>query len=118
MHWMNLNDRTMWLLNHYGITITEEEYIGIKLTDGLYDENNKEYYITYNKDNVLKTQLPFIMHQADLCAANFERDRVVNSDKKVQTKNVGGRPTKKQKLENVKMPEKLDFKSIFGDVEN
>jgi len=42
----------------------------------------------------------------------------VNSDKKVQTKNVGGRPTKKQKLENVKMPEKLDFKSIFGDVEN
>ena len=118
MHWMNLNDRTMWLLNHYGITITEEEYIGIKLTDGLYDENNKEYYITYNKDNVLKTHLPFIMHQADLCAANFERDRVVNSDKKVQTKNVGGRPTKKQKLENVKMPEKLDFKSIFGDVEN
>ena len=57
---MNLNDRTMWLLNHYGIKLTEEEYIGIKLTDGLYDENNKEYYITYNKDNVIKTQLPFI----------------------------------------------------------
>ena len=31
------------------------------------------------------------------------------------SKNVGGRPTKKQKLKNVKMPEKLDFKSIFGD---
>jgi hypothetical protein len=35
----------------------------------------------------------------------------------VTTKNVGGRPAKKQKLENVKMPEKIDFKSIFGEVE-
>ena len=34
----------------------------------------------------------------------------------VTTKNVGGRPTKKAKLENVKMPEKIDFKSIFGEV--
>jgi hypothetical protein len=57
------------------------------------------------------------MHQADLCAANFERDRVINSDKKLQTKNVGGRPTTKKKLENVIMPEKIDFKSIFGEIE-
>ena len=119
IHWMNMNDRTVWLLNHYGITITEEEYIGIKLTDGLYDDNNKEYYVTYNKDNVIKTQLPFVMHQADLCAANFERDRVVGcfSDKQIKSKNVGGRPTTKKKLENVIMPEKIDFKSIFGDTE-
>jgi hypothetical protein len=82
-----------------------------------YDDNNKEYFMTYNKDNVLKTQLPFIMHQADLIAANFERDRVVNSDKKLPTKNVGGRPTKKTKLQNIQMPAKVDFKSIFGEVE-
>ena len=116
MHWMNMNDRTTWMLNHYGITVTEEEFIAIKLTDGLYDDNNKEYFMTYNKDNVLKTQLPFIMHQADLIATNWERDRVVNSDKKRPTKNVGGRPTTKKKLENVIMPEKIDFKSIFGEV--
>ena len=115
MHWMELNDRTFWMLNHYGIKITEEEYIGIKLTDGLYDEGNKRYYITYNKDNVLKTSLPFVMHQADMIASNFERNRVMNTNKKPQTKNVGGRPSKKQKLKNIKMPEKIDFKSIFGD---
>jgi len=118
MHWMGLNDRTFWVLNHFGIKISEVEYIGIKLTDGLYDESNKEYYITYNKDNVLKTQIPFVMHQADMIASNFERNRVVNSDKKVQTKNVGGRPAKKAKLENVKMPDKIDFKSIFGETED
>ena len=41
-----------WMLNLWYQT-AQEEYIGIKLTDGLYDENNKEYYITYNKDNVI-----------------------------------------------------------------
>jgi hypothetical protein len=116
MNWMGLNDRTFWMLNHYGIQISEVEYIGIKLTDGLYDEKNREYYITFNKDNVLKTEIPFVMHHADILAARFENKRVLNSDTKVQPKNVGGRPTKKQKLENVKMPEKIDFKSIFGEV--
>jgi len=50
-----------------------------------------------------------------MIASNFERNRVVNSNTPKSVKNVGGRPTKKQKLENVKMPEKIDFKSIFGE---
>jgi len=118
MHWMNLNDRTFWMLNHFGIKISEVEYLGIKLTDGLYDDANKEYYIAYNKDNSLKTSLPFVMHQADIMAARYENERWMKIKQgEVTTKNVGGRPTKKQKLENVKMPEKIDFKSIFGEVE-
>ena len=117
MHWMNLNDRTFYLLNHFGVKINEIEWISIKLTDGLYDENNKEYFIQYNKDNALKTSLPFVMHQADIMAARYENERWLKSKQpKLSNKNVGGRPTKKQKLENIKMPEKLDFKSIFGEV--
>ena len=27
MHFMNINDRTIWLLNHYGIKISEEELL-------------------------------------------------------------------------------------------
>ena len=118
MNWMDTTDRTFWLLNHYGVKISETEYIGIKLTDGLYVDSNKDYLITWNKDHKLKTELPTIMHQADMIAANFERDRVTNSDKKVESKSVGGRPTKKAKLENVKMPDKIDFKSIFGETED
>jgi hypothetical protein len=56
------------------------------------------------------------MHQADIMAARFENERWIKlKQNEVTTKNVGGRPTKKQKLENVKMPEKIDFKSIFGE---
>jgi hypothetical protein len=117
MHWMNLNDRTFWLLNHFGITISEVEYLGIKLTDGLYDDSNKPYYISYGSDNALKTSLPFVMHQADIMAARFENERWLKLKQgKTPTKNTGGRPTKKQKLKDIKMPEKVDFKSIFGNV--
>lgn len=118
MHWMNLNDRTFWMLNHFGITISEVEYLGIKLTDGLYDDGNKPYFIAYGADNALKSSLPYVMHQADIMAARFENERWVKLKQgTISTKNVGGRPAKKTKLQNIQMPAKVDFKSIFGDVE-
>ena len=36
---MTITDRTFFTLNHYGIQYTENEYFGIKLTDGLYDDD-------------------------------------------------------------------------------
>jgi hypothetical protein len=59
------------------------------------------------------------MHQADLNACTFESQRLIKLKQgEVTTKNLGGRPTKKAKLENVKMPDKIDFKSIFGETED
>lgn len=81
LNYMDTNTRTFYLLNYFGIKCSEEEYIGIKLTDGLYDESNKNYYITYNKNHVLKTSLPFILHQADLVSARFEYERWQNFKK-------------------------------------
>jgi len=116
MHWMNTNDRTNYLLQHFGIKLSEVEYLSIRLTDGLYDKGNKPYLCATAEGNALKTNLPLLMQSADLMSARYERERYNTSKKtKSTTKNVGGRPTKKQKLKNVKMPEKLDFKSIFGD---
>jgi len=113
MHYMNLNDRTFWMLNHFGIKISEVEYLGIKLTDGLYDESNKQYFISYNKNNYLKTSLPFIMHQADIMAARYENDRWRRGSGVALPKSTGGRPSKKEKLSSIKMESKLDFDSIF-----
>ena len=41
LQYMKVPDRGLWLLQHYGVKVTDKEYIGIKLTDGLYDEANK-----------------------------------------------------------------------------
>jgi len=99
IHWMNLNDRTMYNLQYFGVKYTEEELIGMKLTDGLYDENNKEYYIKYNNDDRLKTSLPFIMHTADQMAAIYENKRWETQLSPVKsTRNKNGRPSSKNKL--------------------
>lgn len=118
LNFMNLTGRTFWLLNQFGVKVEENEWIAIQLTDGLYDEANKEYYISYDPNKALKSSFPYLMHQADIMATRFEWERwkkLKGGD--TTPKNVGGRPTKKQKLETVKMPEKIDFKSIFGEVE-
>ena len=69
---MKVPDRGLWLLQHYGVKVTEKEYIGIKLTDGLFDDANKSYLMTYNPDFSLKSHMPHILHQADMMAARIE----------------------------------------------
>lgn len=60
---MNTNDRTFYLLNYFGVKCTEEEWISMKLTDGLYDDSNNEYLTKTFAGQKLKTPLPHIMHQ-------------------------------------------------------
>jgi hypothetical protein len=67
-----VNDLSIWLLQHYRIEISWNEMLGIKLTDGLYDESNKPYFISRTADSKLKTNLGYIMHQADAMAARIE----------------------------------------------
>ena len=78
---MKVPDRGLWLLQHYGVKVTDKEYIGIKLTDGLYDEANKSYLMSYNPDWALRSNLPYILHQADMMATHIEYDQWMRSNK-------------------------------------
>ena len=69
---MRIADRSLYMLHKAGIQVTENEYLAIKLHDGLYEEANKPYYITYGPDTQLKSNLPYILHQADLMASQIE----------------------------------------------
>ena len=40
-------ERGLMMLQKYGIRITEKEWLGIKLSDGIYDEGNKSYLVNY-----------------------------------------------------------------------
>ena len=75
LQYMKVPDRGLWLLQHYGVKVTDKEYIGIKLTDGLYDEANKSYLMSYNPDWGLRSNLPYILHQADMMATHIEYDQ-------------------------------------------
>jgi hypothetical protein len=54
--------------------MNEKEFLAIKLHDGLFDEVNKPYYISFNPDSKLRTNIVYILHQADFLASKIEYD--------------------------------------------
>lgn len=107
-----VNDLSIWLLQHYGITITWNEMLGIKLTDGLYDDSNKPYFISRTADSKLKTNLGYVMHQADSMAARIEYEMwSKNAPKKSTVK----KQYPKKTLSNPSTNAQAMFKDLFGE---
>ena len=110
-----VNDLSIWLLQHYGLSITWNEMLGIKLTDGIYEESNKPYFMSRTADSKLKTNLGYIMHQADLMAARIEFEMWYKD------RPAGAEPIKKQYAKKtlsdstVSVNAQEMFKDLFGD---
>jgi hypothetical protein len=91
INFMPVPDRSLFILQEAGIDCTFNEYVAIKIHDGLYDEGNKAYYVSYSDDGKLRTQLPFIVHQADFMASNIEYQTwKLNKEDSTQHKPVKG----------------------------
>ena len=105
-----VNDLSIWLLQHYGIEISWNEMLGIKLTDGLYDDSNKPYFISRSADAKLKTNLGYVMHQADSMAARIEYERW-NNNKPITTQ----APKKKITSPQTQINANKMFNELFGD---
>ena len=111
LQYMTVTDRALFLLQHFGITISENEYIGLMLTDGLYEEANKSYYIGYTADRSLKTNIAYILHQADMMATHIEFDQWKRGD---HLKKVVKQEEVKQKTQQSDAANKA-FKELFGE---
>ena len=111
LHFMTVTDRGLFLLQHFGIPMTENEYLGLKLTDGLYEEANKNYYISYSKDRQLKTNIPYILHKADMMESKIEHDEWVRGahDIKVEKEEEVKKKSEQSKAAN------QAFKDLFGE---
>lgn len=93
---MTVPDRSLFLLTQHGIEYTENEYLAIKLHDGVYDEANKPYLMTYLPETKPRTSLIYIIHQADMLASRIEfeqewlpklaKDKVKSEKKKFASK--------------------------------
>jgi len=68
-------DRSLFLLNQFGIKYTWNEFLGIKLHDGMYDDSNRSYLASYNPDTRMQINLPYVLHQADMMASRIEYER-------------------------------------------
>ena len=126
LSYMSVTDRAIFLLNQFGVTMTENEYLGLRLTDGLYEEANKSYYISYNPDWALKSNIAYILHQADMMATHIEYDQwkysevVQDEETKQRVNNIVKAVVKKEEVVVEKKEEKPTnaqdlFSELFGD---
>ena len=74
LDFMIIPDRSLFLLQQNGIPVTQKEYLAIKLHDGTYEECNKPYYVSFNPDSKLRSNLVHVLHQADFLASKVEYD--------------------------------------------
>lgn len=69
MKFMTVNDRSVWLFAHYGIKLTQDEFLAIKLNDGQYINENAQYKLK-------EPLLAMVVHMADLIATKQEKEQI------------------------------------------
>lgn len=67
LQFMTNQDRSIFLMCHYQIKLTSDEFLAIRLNDGQYTDTNKDYML---KEPFLAT----VIHHADLIAVKQEKE--------------------------------------------
>ena len=73
LQFMKVPDRSVFLLQEFGVAYSENEYLAIKLHDGLYSKGNESYLMAGQPEFALKTDLPILLHHADHLATLIEK---------------------------------------------
>jgi len=74
LDFMLIPDRSLFVLQKFGIQVNQKEFLGIRLHDGVFDEANKAYFVSYQESSRQKTGLVSILHSADFLASKVEYD--------------------------------------------
>ena len=94
---MLIQDRSLYLLQRFGIELSHNEYMAIRLHDGVYDDANKAYFFSNYPDSKFRTNIVYILHQADGIAARVEYEKWRDSSNEgpvVTSKKVKGKTVK------------------------
>ena len=88
LDFMLIPDRSLFVLQKFNIPVTKNEFLAIRLHDGVFDEANKAYFFSYNPSSRMKTNIVNVLHTADFLASKVEYDMHVgfggNTQPKVQ----------------------------------
>jgi hypothetical protein len=71
---MTGTDRTFYLLQKHGVTYSQNEMLGIRCADGIYDDANKKYFMA-NGTFPLVPNIIYMVHWADHMAAVYEKQQ-------------------------------------------
>ena len=121
IEYMTVTDRALWLLQHFGVSMTQNEFIGLRLTDGMYEEANKSYYVAYQPERQLRANIAYILHQADMLATHVEYDEwkrgELQEEQKVEksVEKIKEAVTTEEVSEQLSEKSKDLFNELFGD---
>jgi hypothetical protein len=119
LNFMTVPDRGLFLLQQYGIECTFNEWIAIKTHDGLYDDANKAYLMSYSDDGKLRSNLSYVVQQADTMAARIEWQQWKENKEDSEPKVVKGNSAVKNRMNTLATAPKSESASkIFDELFN
>jgi len=113
---MSVPDRSLLLLQEFGVKFSQNEMMGIKLHDGMYDEANKPYFVAFRPESRMRNNLPIILHHADHMASQIEYEQWKHSNTNVvvESKRKARKSNHKTVSNSSESATEL-FKDLFGD---
>jgi len=129
MPYMKVQDRSLFLLQYYGVKMTQREFTAIQLHDGLYDEGNKAYYMNFVPTFELD-RFVHVIHFADMFATKLEYEewarlpegkQFLQGESKLKPKTQKGKKTLEKVLNGDNTIKQDDvkiksFEDLFGNV--
>ena len=126
LQYMTVTDRALWLLQNFNIPMNQTEYLGLRLTDGMYEKANESYLVTYQPEFSLRSNIARICHAADTMATFIEGDqwkRAGQESEKVVEKSVsnikqavsGGKTDEPKEESGLSKKHSDLFEELFGE---
>jgi hypothetical protein len=75
LDFMLIPDRSLFVLQKFGLQVSQKEFLAIRLHDGVFDEANKAYFFSYQESSRQKTSIISVLHSADFLASKVEYDK-------------------------------------------
>ena len=80
---MSVTDRSLWLLQHFNIKVSEEVWKAIKLSDGMFDKGNEDLY---RRSTDSRNVLHYIVHFGDWMSTVAEKQHYIQGNMEKQKK--------------------------------
>jgi len=99
LDFMLIPDRSLFILQKFGIKVSHKEFLGIRCHDGVFDKANEAYFFSHVESSRQKTSIVSVLHSADFLASKVEydmwkREGGTSTPKVKPTKSTTGRPVK------------------------
>ena len=74
LDFMLIPDRSLYILQKFGIKVSQKEFLGIRCHDGVFDKANEAYFFSNVESSRQKTSIISVLHTADFLASKVEYD--------------------------------------------